>query len=86
MRLDGNGRVATGPIADSMTPGPLTVDHYTFRANVRASGVGLVAVVHLPHPGRSPQWPPQATALDSLGGFRLLYRDAAVGLWRVEVP
>ena len=86
VRLDGDGRIATAPIGDAMTPGPLTVDAYTFRANLRTSGVGLVAVVHLPHPGRSVAWPPQAAALDAAGGVRLLYRDGAVGLWKVEVP
>ncbi|MBM4442339.1 MAG: hypothetical protein FJ027_18140, partial [Candidatus Rokubacteria bacterium] len=86
VRLDGDGRLASLPIGDAMTPGPLTVDPHTFRANLRTAGVGVIAVVHLPHPGRAPDWPPQATALDAVGGVRLLYRDAAVGLWKVEGP
>jgi hypothetical protein len=86
VRLDADGRIATAPIGDAMTPGPLTVDPATFRANLRASGIGLVAVVHLPHPGRSAEWPTQAAALDRMEGVRSIYRDGAVGLWRLEGP
>jgi hypothetical protein len=86
IRVDPDGRVATTPIGDGMTPGPLTVDAPTLRANLRASGIGLVAVVHLPHPGRSPEWPTQAAALDRMDGVRSIYRDGAVGLWRMEDP
>jgi hypothetical protein len=83
VRVDGNGRLATTPVGDAMSPGPLTVDPWTFRANLAASYVGVVAVVHLPHPGRAAQWPPQAAALEAVRGARLLYRDRAVGLWKL---
>jgi hypothetical protein len=83
VRVDRNGQLATAPIGDAMTPGDLTVDLWTFRRNLAASAIGLVAVVHLPHPGRSPRWPAQAIALDNVGGARLLYRDGAVGLWKL---
>ena len=66
-----------------MAPGDLTVDPWTFRANLRAGEIGLALVVHLPHPGRSPEWPSQATALENVRGTRLLYRDAAVGIWKI---
>jgi hypothetical protein len=83
VRLDGDGRVATAPIADGMEPGDLTVDPLTFRANLAASGVGLVVMVHQPHPGRSSQWPAQQAALDATGDAQSLYRDGAVGIWRL---
>jgi hypothetical protein len=83
VRLDRNGLVATAPVGDTMTPGDLTVDQWTFRRNLAMSSIGLVAVVHLPHPGRSPRWPAQAIALENVAGARLLYRDRAVGLWRL---
>jgi hypothetical protein len=83
VRVDRNGRVATTPIGDAMEPGNLTVDPWTFRSNLAASYIGLVAVVHLPHPGRSAEWPAQATALENVRGVRLLYRDHVVGLWKL---
>ncbi len=83
VRLDRDGRIATKPIGDAMGPGNLTVDPRTFRSNLRASGVGLVVVVHLPHPGRSPDWPMQHAALDAAGDARLLYRDRAVAVWEL---
>jgi hypothetical protein len=83
VRLDRNGLVATAPVGDTMTPGDLTVDQWTFRRNLATSSIGLVAVVHLPHPGRSPRWPVQAIALENVSGARLLYRDGAVGLWKL---
>src|SRR5262249_48972369 len=42
VRLDGDGRIATGPILDAMAPGPLTVDPAAFRASLRASGIDIV--------------------------------------------
>jgi hypothetical protein len=84
VRLDGDGRVATAPIADGMAPGPLTVHPWTFRSNLAGSRVGVIAVVHLPHPGRSPAWPTQAAALEAIGDARLLYRDGAVGIWKLR--
>lgn len=84
VRLDGNGHVATTPIGDQMTPGELTVHPWTFRANLTTSHVGAVAVVHLPHPGRPPEWPTQAAALEAIGSARLLYRDRAVGIWKLS--
>lgn len=83
VRVDGNGRLATTPIGDAMAPGPLTVDPWTFRANLAASYIGVVAVVQLSHPGRAAQWPPQAAALEAVRGARLLYRDRAVGIWKL---
>jgi hypothetical protein len=83
VRLDGDGKLATAPIGDGMEPAPLSVHPHTFRANLAASGVGLVAVVHHQHPGRSPEWPTQAIALEQIGDARLLYRDHAVGIWKL---
>lgn len=83
VRLDGDGRIATGPIGDAMEPGPLTVDAPTLRQNLTASRVDVVVVVHLPHPGRSPEWPQQHRALETLGA-RLLHRDAAVAIWTLS--
>jgi hypothetical protein len=84
VRLDGDGRIATGPILDAMAPGPLTVDPAAFRANLRASGIEIVVVIHLPHPGRSPEWPTQQEALESVGDAVLLHRDGAVAVWTVD--
>jgi hypothetical protein len=84
VRLDGDGHVATTPIGDQMTPGELTVHPWTFRANLTTSHVGAVAVVHLPHPGRPAKWPAQAAALEAIGSARLLYRDRAVGIWKLD--
>jgi hypothetical protein len=83
VRVDGDGRVATTPIGDAMTPGPLTVDAGTLRANLAASRIAVVVVVHLPHPGRSPEWPAQQAALESIADARLLHRDGAVAVWRL---
>lgn len=85
VRLDGDGRIATRPVGDAMAPGPLTVDAPTLLANLTASRVDVVAIVHLPHPGRSPEWPPQHRALETLGA-RLLHRDGAVAIWRLNRP
>ena len=81
VRLDGDGRVASGPIGDGMAPGELAADPATFRANLRAADVGAVVVVHQPHPGRAPYWPGQHRALEAAGEARLLHRDRAVAVW-----
>ncbi|HEX6212794.1 MAG TPA: hypothetical protein VF136_18580 [Methylomirabilota bacterium] len=86
IRLDRDGRLARGPIGDAMAPGDLTVDAPTFRANLAAAGIGLVVVVHLPHPGRSPQWPAQQRALETLGDAQLLYRGGGAAVWRLSAP
>jgi hypothetical protein len=86
VRLDRDGRLAVGPVGDAMEPGDLTVDAPTFRANLAAAGIGLVVVVHLPHPGRSPQWPTQQAALEALFDARLLHRDAGAAVWRLGAP
>jgi len=83
VRLDGDGRIATSPVGDAMAPGPLTVDAPTLLANLTASRVDVVAVVHLPHPGRLPEWPQQHRALETLGA-RLLHRDGAVAIWTLS--
>lgn len=83
VRLDSDGRVATAPIGDAFDPGDLTVDPATFRSNLRASGVGVVVVVHLPHPGRSAEWPTQQAALEASGDARLVYQDRAVAIWKL---
>ncbi len=83
VRLDRNGRLATAPIGDAMEPGDLTVDAPTFRANLAAAGVNVVVIVHLPHPGRAPEWPTQQTALETLADARPLHRDNAAAVWRL---
>jgi hypothetical protein len=83
IRLDGDGRIATRPVGDGMAPGPLTVDAPTLWENLVASRVDVVAVIHLPHPGRSPEWPEQHRALETLGA-RLLHRDGAVAIWALN--
>ncbi len=83
VRLDGDGRIATRPVGDAMEPGPLTVDAPTLRENLTASRVDVVVVVHLPHPGRSPEWPQQHSALEALG-TRLLHRNEAVVIWALS--
>ena len=85
VRLDGDGRSSTAPIGDAMAPGALTVDASTFAANLAASRVDVVAVVHMPHPGRAPEWPEQHRALETVGA-RLLHRDDAVAIWRLDEP
>jgi hypothetical protein len=67
-----------------MAPGPLTVDPAAFRANLRASGIEIVVVIHLPHPGRSPEWPTQQAALESVGDAVLLHRDGSVAVWAID--
>jgi hypothetical protein len=83
VRLDGDGRPASGPIGAAMEPGALRADPAAFRANLAASGVGLVVIVRQPHPGRSGEWPAQHAALEALGDARLLHRDRAVAVWRL---
>ena len=83
IRVDRDGRVATHPIDDAMEPGDLTVDPATFRANLRASGVDVVVVVRLPHPGRAADLPMQDAALHAIADARLLHRDAAAAVWRL---
>ena len=83
VRLDGDGRLATKPVGDAMEPGPLTVDAPTLWENLTASRIDVVAVVHLPHPGRSLEWPPQHHALETLGA-RLLHSDGAVAIWTLS--
>jgi hypothetical protein len=84
VRLDGDGRIATAPVADAMAPGDLTVDPPTFRRNLAMARVGVVAIVHLPHPGRSPAFPPQQAALEAVADARLLHRDDSVAIWRLD--
>ena len=83
IRLDGDGRPAAGLVGDAMEPGDLTVDPTTFRANLRASGVDVVVVLRLPHPGRSGERPVQEAALAALGSARLLHRDGGATVWRL---
>ena len=83
VRLDGDGRIATSPVGDAMEPGPLTVDAPALLANLIASRVDVVAIVHLPHPGRSPESPPQHRVLEAAGA-RLLHRDGAVAIWTLS--
>ena len=83
VRVDGDGRIATRPVGDAFEPGPMTVDAPTLWRNLVAARVDVVAVVHLPHPGRSPEWPQQHHALEALGA-RLLHRDGAVAIWAVN--
>jgi hypothetical protein len=86
VRLDRDGRLAAGPVGDAMRPGDLAVDPPTFRANLAAAGVGLVVVVHQPHPGRSTQWPTQQAALEAIDDARLLHRDEGAAVWRLGAP
>jgi hypothetical protein len=83
VRLDHGGRLATEPIGDAMEPGDLGVDAPTFRTNLEAAGVSVVVIVHLPHPGRAPEWPTQHTALETLTDARLLHRDGAAAVWQL---
>jgi len=43
-----------------------------------------VVVIHLPHPGRSPEWPTQQAALESVGDAVLLHRDGSVAVWAID--
>ncbi len=83
VRLDRDGRIASAPIGDEMAPASVTVDPATFRANLRAAGVGIVVVVHQPHPGRAPDWPTQHAALGAATDARLLHRDRATAVWKL---
>jgi hypothetical protein len=83
VRLDRDGRVASAPIGDEMAPQSVSVDPSIFRANLRASGIGVVVVVHQPHPGRSAERPSQHAALEAAADARLLYRDRAVAVWKL---
>jgi hypothetical protein len=67
-----------------MAPQSVSVDPAIFRANVRAAGIEVVVVVHQPHPGRSAAWPSQHAALEAAGDARLLYRDRAVAVWKLD--
>jgi hypothetical protein len=82
-RLDADGRVPNQPIGAEMRPGDLTVDAPTFRANLAASGIRVVVVAHLSHPGRSPDWPTQDAALQTLPDARLLFHDVSAAVWRL---
>jgi hypothetical protein len=84
VRTDGEGRVAAAPIGAAMGPDGPTVHPSTLRSNLRSAGIGLVVVVHQPHPGRSPAMPGQDAALETVGDARLLYRDRAVAVWKLE--
>jgi hypothetical protein len=83
IRLDGNGRIATTPIADAFQPGNLTVDAHAFRANLASSRIDVVAVIRVPHPGRSPAWPTQAAALGAFHDARVLVRNDWLALWKL---
>lgn len=84
VRLDRDGRVASAPIGGEMTPGAVAVDAATFRANLRAAGIGVVVVIQQPHPGRPAELPTQHAALERAGGARVLYRDRAVVIWQLD--
>jgi hypothetical protein len=81
VRLDRDGRLATGPIGEAMEPGELAVDPATFAANLRASGIDVVVLVRQPHPGRPYDLPSQHAALQAIAGARLLFHDRAVAIW-----
>jgi hypothetical protein len=83
IRLDRDGHPAAELPGDAMEPGDLTVDPAMFASNLRASGVDVVVVLRLPHPGRSGERPSQEAALESLGIARLLHRDGAATVWRL---
>ena len=83
VRLDGDGRLATEPVGATYEPGPLTVDAATLRRNLAGAGVTVVIVLRLPHPGRLPQWPSQAAALDALADAHPLHRSGWMAVWRL---
>jgi len=83
VRPDRDGRVASAPIGDAMEPGPLAADPATFLQNLRAAGVHLVLVLHLPHPGRSTHRPTQEAALETASGAHLAYRGEAATVWTI---
>ena len=64
-----------------MDPGDSAIEPAQLIANLRAAGVGLVVVVHLPHPGRSADRPSQEAALRASGVARLLSHGDAVTVW-----
>jgi len=84
VRLDRDGRPASTPIGDEMEPAGVTVDPATFRANLRAAGIGVVVIVHQPHPGRSAEWPSQHAALEASADARLIHRDRASAVWVLD--
>jgi hypothetical protein len=84
VRLDRDGRPASTPIGDEMEPAGVTVDPATFRENLRAAGIGVVVIVHLPHPGRSAEWPSQHAALEASADARLIHRDRASAVWVLD--
>jgi len=67
-----------------MDPGDLRVSGPTFLANMKAAGIDAVVVVHLPHPGRSAEWPAQRSALEASLGARLISEGEAVAVWALE--
>jgi hypothetical protein len=81
LRLDRDGRLATAPVGDAMEPGDLRVSASTFLANLKAAAIDTVVVVHLPHPGRSAEWPAQQRALEASPRARLIARGQAVAVW-----
>jgi hypothetical protein len=83
IRLDRDGRLATAPIGGAMEPGELTVDPAVFRANLNASGIGVVVLVRQPHPGRPSDLPSQHAALQTAADARLIHQDRAVAIWRL---
>jgi len=83
IRLDRDGRLASAPIGNAMEPGERTVDPATFRANLAASGIGVVVLVRQPHPGRPPDLPSQHAALQATPDAHLLHQDRAVAVWRL---
>jgi hypothetical protein len=84
VRLDRDGRVATGLVGAAMEPGDVAVDPATFRANLQSSGVDVVVLVRQPHPGRPAGLPTQHAALEAAGHAQLLHRDRAVAIWRLS--
>ena len=83
VRLDRDGHLAAGPVGDTFEPGDLTVEPERFRANLRSTGIDVVVIVRLPHPGRLEGWPTQHAALERIGSARLLHRDGATAVWRL---
>jgi hypothetical protein len=84
VRVDGDGRIASRPIGAAMGPGELLLDAATLRTNLVASGIGIVVVLKLPHPGRSSERPTQEAALAAIPDVKLLHRDAAATIWKIE--
>jgi hypothetical protein len=84
VRLDRDGRLGSAPVGDAMEPGELTAPPETFVENLTASGVRVVVVVYLPHPGRSGARPSQERALEAAAGARILYRGEAATVWEIR--